>query len=260
MDPFSHHPGDSPLVVSVPHAGTFVPEGLADGLTDAARPLPDTDWFVDRLYAFAASLGATVVVAHASRMVVDLNRPADDTPLYPGRAGTGLVPEALFDGRPVWRQPVSAADRARRVADWWRPYHDHLRATLGQVRERFGHAVLWDAHSIRGRVPRLFEGQLPIYNLGTFGGRSCAPSLQARLEGVLADQPAPWVSNGRFQGGFITRGYGAPAEGVHAVQLELVQSAYMVEDPPTWDPARAGATRPVLLRLLTAARDWRPDA
>lgn len=252
--------GSSPLLISVPHAGVFVPDDVVSALRPAAALLPDTDWFVDRLYAFAAELGASVLVARASRMVVDLNRPADDAPLYPGQAGTGLVPETLFDGTTAWHDPISAADRDRRVRDWWRPYHDRLRATLDQIKQRHGHAVLWDAHSIRGRVPRLFDGRLPDLNLGTYGGRSCAPSLQAAVEAELDHGGHTWVSNGRFRGGHITRHYGDPANGVHAVQLEIAQEAYMVEEPPTWDGARASALQPTLVRMLTAARDWRPDA
>ena len=258
--PYTFVAGDSPLVVSVPHAGVGLTDAAAARLTDAARPLPDTDWFVDRLYAFAAELGASVLVAWASRMVVDLNRPADDAPLYPGQAGTGLVPETLFDGRPAWTAPLSDADRARRVEESWRPYHQRLRATLDAARAQHGHVVLWDAHSIPGRVPRLFDGRLPDLNLGTFGGRSCAAPLQSELERILQDQPRTWVSNGRFKGGWITRGYGDPGAGVHAVQLEIAQQAYMQEQPPVWDPVRAAALQPTLRRLLTAARDWRPHA
>jgi len=259
MQPYSFVAGDSPLVVSVPHAGVGLSDEAEARLSAAARPLPDTDWFVDRLYAFAAELGASVLVAWASRMVVDLNRPADDAPLYPGQAGTGLVPETLFDGRAAWTAPLSGPDRTRRVTDYYLPYHDRLRATLDAVRARHGHVVLWDAHSIPGRVPRLFDGRLPDLNLGTFGGRSCAPGLQSTLEQILGDQDRSWVSNGRFKGGWITRGYGDPAAGVHAVQLEIAQEAYMRAHPPAWDPGRAAGLQPTLRRLLTAARDWRPD-
>lgn len=260
MHPLTLHRGASPLVVSVPHAGTFLPDAVAADLAPAARGLPDTDFHVDKLVAFARDLDATVLVATHARMHVDLNRPADDTPLYPGQAGTGLVPETLFDGTPAWTRPLSAADKARRVEAVWRPYHDALRESLDAAKARHGHAVLWDAHSIRGRVPRLFEGRLPDLNLGTNGGRSCAPSLRDAAAAVLAAAPFTHVVDGRFKGGHITRHYGQPDAGVHAVQLEMAWHAYLDERalPPVWDPARAASLVRVLRDFAQALLGWRP--
>ena len=252
--------GESPLVVSVPHAGTLLPDTLGASLQDTAQPLPDTDWFVDQLYGFAKALGASLLVARYSRYAIDLNRPEDDAALYPGRAGSGLVPEADFAGRPLWTTALAPEDRTHRIEAFWRPYHAALDALLEKKRLQHGHAVLWDAHSIRARVPRLFEGRLPDLNLGTNGGRSCAPSLQAAVEARLAAHPWTWVSNGRFRGGHITRSRGRPETGVHALQMEIAQEAYMVEDPPTWDPDRAAPMQTTLRDLLVCVRDWRPHA
>ena len=132
MDNFSFIPGTTPLLVSMPHCGTDLPPELRPRLTEAALALPDTDWHVDRLYDFAAELGAGVLRATHSRYVVDLNRPPDDRPLYPGASNTGLVPTTLFDEGPVYRPnaapgPVEVAER---LARYWQPYHDRLAAEL----------------------------------------------------------------------------------------------------------------------------------
>ena len=260
MHPFSLHRGPGPLVVSVPHAGTWLPEDVAARLAPAARVLPDTDWHVDKLVAGLEDLGATVLIAHHARMHVDLNRPSDDAPLYPGQAGTGLVPETLFDGTPAWIRPPTPDDKAMRVEAVWRPYHQALRDALARARDRHGHAVLLDAHSIRGRVPRLFEGRLPDLNLGTNSGASCAPSLRRAAAAVLAAAPFTHVVDGRFKGGHITRAYGQPVERVHAVQLEMAWHAYTDERsmPPVWDAARAQSLRRVLRDLAGVLLRWRP--
>jgi N-formylglutamate deformylase len=256
MEIFQLHRGDVPLLVSLPHDGIALPPGLSDRLAPAARGVPDTDWFVSRLYAFARDLGASVLVPAFSRYVVDLNRPPDDASLYPGRNTTGLCPTTRFDGGPVYlpgAEPDEAEVQAR-VRTYWQPYHDALRGELARLRAAHGRVVLWEGHSIRSEVPFLFEGRLPDFNLGTAGGASCSPALQQRLEAVLAAQgDYRWVANGRFKGGHITRHYGAPADGIDAVQLELAQSTYMDEAAAAWDDARAAAVTPVLRALLAAA-------
>ncbi len=254
MRPLTLHLGDAPLLVSVPHCGAWLPPALASQLAPHAQDLPDTDWHVDKLYDFVPAMGASLLVAHASRYVVDLNRPADDAPLYPGQAGTGLLPTTLFDGRPLWTAAPDGApppDRADRIARWWAPYHQALRDTLDRIRARHGVALLWDGHSIRGTVPRLFSGRLPDLNLGTVGGRSCAPALRERAAALLADGPWSTVVDGRFQGGHITRHYGRPDDGIHALQLEMAWSVYLDEaDPQRWDPARAAPVKDHLKRVL----------
>src|SRR5690606_17082234 len=183
---------------------------------------------------------------------VDLNRPQDDTSLYPGQNTTGLCPAVQFSGEPVYLegQAPDADEIAARVDTYWRPYHEALRGELDRIRDRHGRAVLWEGHSIRGELPFLFEGRLPDRNLGTASGASCSPALQSRLEAVLAAQhDYDWVANGRFKGGYITRHYGEPDKGIEAVQLEISQRNYMDEDSFAWDEGRAAALQRKSTRL-----------
>ncbi len=249
------HRGTAPLLISLPHDGSDIPDALAARMTPEARRAPDTDWHVSRLYAFARDLGASLLVPRHSRYVIDLNRPPDDVSLYPGQNTTGLCPVVRFSGDPVYLpgQHPSPDEIARRIDMYWRPYHDALRDELERLRAAHGRVLLWEGHSIRGECPFLFEGRLPDLNLGTAGGTSCAPATQARLEAVLAAQTDfDWVANGRFKGGYITRHYGDPANGVEAVQLEISQRIYMDEDSFAWDEARAARTQSVLRALLDA--------
>jgi N-formylglutamate deformylase len=207
-DVFTLHRGDAPLLVSLPHDGSVIPDDIAARMTASARRAPDTDWYVARLYAFARELGASVLVPRHSRYVVDLNRPPDDVSLYPGQNTTGLCPVVQFSGEPVYRdgREPTAGEIAARIDAYWRPYHAALQAEIARIRAAHGRVVLWEGHSIRGEVPFLFEGQLPDLNLGTAAGASCSPALQARLEAVLSGQSRyDWVANGRFKGGYITR-------------------------------------------------------
>lgn len=256
MDTFTLHRGSAPLLVSLPHDGSAIPPELAARMVEGARRAPDTDWHVARLYAFARELGASILVPRHSRYVVDLNRPPDDTSLYPGQNTTGLCPAVQFSGEPVYLdgETPDAAEVASRVGTWWRPYHDALRGELERIRAAHGRVLLWEGHSIRGEVPFLFEGRLPDLNLGTANGASCGPALQARLEAVLASQrDYDWVANGRFKGGYITRHYGDPGKGVDAVQLEISQRNYMDEATFAWDDAEAASLQRVLRALLEAA-------
>lgn len=255
----SFHQGHLPLLISMPHAGLKLTPAVQDGLVDAARSLPDTDWHIPRLYDFARELGSSVVAAEYSRFVIDLNRPEDDQPLYVG-ATTGLYPATLFEGEPLFKegQVPSAQERARYLEQIWRPYHDTLRNELQRLREQFGYALLWDAHSIRSHIPHLFDGKLPDFNLGTFNGASCDPRLAERLQSVCAEaSDYSHVLNGRFKGGHITRHYGQPAAHVHAVQLELAQSTYMEETEPfAYREDLAQPTQAVLRDLLAAMLAW----
>ena len=256
MDIATLHRGTLPLLVSLPHDGSHIPGELAARMAPESRRAPDTDWHVSRLYAFAKTMGASVLVPTHSRYVVDLNRPPDDVSLYPGRNTTGLCPAVRFTGEPVYldgEQPT-AHEIAARVERYWRPYHALLSEELQRLRAAHGRVLLWEGHSIRAQCPFLFEGVLPDLNLGTSSGASCAPALQARLEAVLSAQgDYSWVANGRFKGGYITRHYGRPAEGVDAVQLELAQKNYMDEDSFEYDEARATRLVPTLRALLDAA-------
>ncbi len=245
--------GSRPLLVSLPHCGTGIPDALIGRYTERAQSVPDTDWHVERLYAVARALGASVLTPRWSRYVVDLNRPPDGAALYPGQSETGLVPTTGFDGEPLYRpgaEPDVDEMLARRER-YWRPYHEAIATELARLRERHGRAVLWDGHSIRSVVPRFFEGRLPDFNLGTADGRSCSPGLADRLGAVLAGQGAfSHVVNGRFKGGYITRHYGRPDQSIDAVQLELAQCIYMDEDRFTYDDDRAQPVQRLIERLL----------
>ena len=257
---FVMHPGTTPLLVSMPHVGTTVPADLAPRLTAAASALPDTDWHVDRLYDFVAALGAGSIGAVHSRLVIDLNRPPDDASLYPGRDTTGLCPTDLSDWSPVYlpgREPDAAEIAARRDT-YWQPYHDALDDALARLRARYGYALLYDAHSIRSRVPRLFDGVLPTFSIGSNDGRAADVGLVAAVEQVCQAAPdGPTVVDGRFKGGYITRHYGDPDNHVHAVQMELTQAAYMDEAPPyAFDEAKAARLRPTLRAVLETMLAW----
>ena len=256
-DVFDLHRGTAPLLVSLPHDGTALPPDIAARMTEAARGVPDTDWFVSRLYDFAREIGASVLVPKYSRYVVDLNRPPDDTSLYPGQNTTGLCPTRRFSGEPVYLpgEEPSAGEIASRVERYWRPYHDALRTELERLHAEHGRVLLWEGHSIRGSdLPFLFEGRLPDFNLGTAAGASCLPATQARIEAALAAQSRyDWVANGRFKGGHITRHYAEPARGIEAVQLETSQRIYMDEASARWNEALAQPARATIRTLVEAA-------
>ena len=258
------HRGSAPLLVSLPHVGTRIPDSLKSRLVDRALAAEDADWHLDWLYAFARDLGAGVVVPLHSRYVIDLNRPPENSPMYAGANNTELCPTRFFSGELLYRDGRVPGDGEvqARLLRYWRPYHDLLAGELARLKSEHGHAVLWDGHSIRSVLPWLFEGKLPDLNLGTAAGASCAPSLRAALMRVLAGQERyTHVTDGRFKGGYITRHYGQPQTGVHAVQLEMCWSTYMDEEPPyEVDTQRAAQLEPVLRSLLQAVLAWRPDA
>lgn len=252
--------GTLPLLVSMPHAGTHIPPAIASGMTGAALKLPDTDWHLEQLYNFLDAIGASVLVATHSRYVIDLNRPVDDTNLYPGQDTTGLCPVDTFHKDAVYLpgQQPDMPQMQQRAKDYWQPYHTTLENELQRMRAEHGIAMLWDAHSICSVVPRFFEGRLPDFNLGTASGLSCAPDLADQLFSSAGSATGYSVAlNGRFKGGHITRHYGRPADNIHAVQLELSQATYMEEQfPYRFDDMLAGQVRPVLQGLLEVMLDW----
>jgi formiminoglutamase len=252
--------GASPLILSIPHCGRELTPGLADRLTPEGRSLIDTDWWLERLYDFGTSLDATVLSARLSRYVIDLNRDPSGASLYPGQATTELVPTTTFAGAPLYldRQAPDPAEIAERKARWFDPYHAALAAEIARVNAAHGIVLLYDCHSIRSVIPRLFEGELPVLNLGTNSGASCTPALQAEIVRTLEEATAfSHVVNGRFKGGWITRHYGRPAENVHAVQMELACRAYMQEEFPfAYDENKAPAIRMVLLAVLMRMLRW----
>jgi N-formylglutamate deformylase len=257
---FTFYRGNAPLLLSIPHLGTFIPPEIAATMTEAAHATPDTDWHLDRLYDFAPGMNVSILGATHSRYVVDLNRPPDNANLYPGQNTTGLCPIDTFDSAPIYLEGCSpsAAQIAERRTQYWQPYHDQLRAELARLVAQFGKAVLWDAHSIRSVVPRFFDGTLPALNFGTVDGASCHAALSdAVFQHAKLDGRYSHVLNGRFKGGYITRHYGAPQRGVHAIQLEMTQETYMRESPPfDYAPIPAAQIQSVLRRFIEAALDF----
>ena len=254
--------GAARLIVSLPHTGTDIPPDIEAGLVSPWLARKDADWWIDRLCAFAADLGATVIRTAISRSVIDVNRDPGGASLYPGQATTGLCPTETFDGEALYRPGAEpdAAEIARRRAMYFEPYHGALEVEIARLRDAHGAVVLYDAHSIRSRVPSLFDGDLPQFNIGTHSGASCDPTLAAAVETVCAASGHTHVVNGRFKGGYITRRYGDPARGVHAIQMELACRGYMREpddlSPDSWpaqyDPNFAAPMEAVLREVLTA--------
>ena len=260
--PLRYLAGTTPLLISIPHSGTQMPESIAERLTPDAAKLPDTDWHLDRLYERFSSAGASVIAANYSRYVVDLNRPPDDQRLYK-TATTGLFPRVQFDGNPIYRTGLEPepAELQERLDTYYWPYHRRLASVLEEIRGEHGYAVLFDAHSILSRVPRLFDGQLPDLNLGTNDGHSCNDSIADRLLALLQRTPQySHVVNGRFKGGYITRHYGQPEHQIHAVQLEIAQSTYMREDGQfRYEEAIAERFLPFLTGWIRTLLGWNPS-
>ncbi|KAB8309151.1 N-formylglutamate deformylase [Rouxiella chamberiensis] len=258
-DPYHFIPGTAPILISIPHAGTHLTPEVASGLSDAALPLSDTDWHIPKLYDFARALGASILVGQYSRFVIDLNRPSDDKPLYT-TATTGLYPDTLFDGRATFKPGMTPTDAQRQqyLDEIWQPYHQKIQSELARMKQEFGYALLFDAHSIASVIPRLFDGQLPDLNLGTNSGESCAPALSEILEKTCQQQTRfTHVLNGRFKGGYITRAYGQPENNVHAVQLELAQVNYMEEiEPFSYSEDKASELQALLKPLLAGMVSW----
>ena len=254
--------GSTPLLISFPHVGTEIPADQRARYTPRALEVEDTDWFLDRLYGFAGAMGASLIVPRHSRYLVDLNRSSDNLPMYPGQNNTELCPTRHFTGDAIYRtgQAPDEAEIRRRVATYWQPYHDALGAQLAQLKAAHGHAVLFDAHSIKSELPWLFEGQLPHMNVGTVDGASCADGLREAVAGVFtAQQDFSHVLDGRFKGGHITRHFGQPQQRIHAVQLEMCWRAYMEESPPwRWHEGRAAGVTPLLRALVSTLIGWKP--
>jgi N-formylglutamate deformylase len=257
---FDFVPGTTPVLISVPHAGTEIPAEMAARMTGEALELPDTDWHVPLLYDFARHIGAGLIVAKHSRYVIDLNRDPSGKPLYPGADNTELVPLTTFGRDAVYRSGLAPDDDevAQRVARFWRPYHHKVASELEALKARHGIAVLWDAHSIPSVVPRFFNGKLPDLNLGSAKGASAAPELVEAVTKVFKTTNAfSSVLDGRFTGGYITRRFGQPQSGVHALQLELGQAAYMDDSPPyRFEQHRAAPLKALLLKTMEAVVAW----
>lgn len=262
MDWLRVHRGDAPLVIAFPHGGTDM-AGLDEQFISPWHAQIDTDWWIAELYAFAADMGATLVATDISRSVIDMNRDPSGTSLYPGQATTELCPTTTFDGEPLYRfgEP-DETEILQRLHSYHRPYHDRLTAELDRLKAVRGRVVLYDAHSIRSHVPRLFDGELPQFNIGTNGGATCASELETVVANICAASGRSHVVNGRFKGGWTTRHYGRPDDGIHAIQMELAQRGYMAEPaaithvnwPSPLDPNPA--IRPVLEQVIAATLDF----
>ena len=252
--------GDGPVILGLPHTGTFLPDAIRARLNARGQVLADTDWHIERLYDGLLP-GATTVRATFHRYVIDANRGADDASLYPGQNTTGLVPLTDFDGKPIWTEEPSAQDIADRKARFHAPYHAALAAEVERVRARHGVAILYDCHSIRSLIPFLFDGVLPDFNIGTNGGTTCDPRVEAAVHDLCAASGRSHVLNGRFKGGWTTRHYGQPQQGVHAIQMELAQSTHLATEAPpfAYDQAKAEALRVTLKAILERLAALAPE-
>ena len=255
--------GQAPLIVSIPHAGIDVPDDIADALQGLPLARHDADHHVDRLYAFATELSATMLHTAISRTVIDVNRDPSGQSLYPGQTTTGLCPTTCFDGTLLYkpgREP-DAPEIERRRGLYFDPYHDALTEEIARLRKLHPAVVVYDAHSIRSHVPRLFDGHLALFNIGSFDGKSCSPDLTAAAE--LACSGNTCVVNGRFKGGWITRHFGDPMNGIHAIQMELAMRGYLDEKgdwPPAWDAFHAAPLQSTLRKILSACLTFAKDA
>lgn len=263
MTAYHFQQGIVPLLISMPHVGTSIPDDIAAQMLPVAHEKADTDWHLRLLYNMAAELGASTIAAEYSRYVIDLNRSSDNANLYPGQDTTGLCPVDTFTKQPLYapQNLPTEAEVQRRISAYWQPYHQQLQRELQRLLNLHGSVVLWDAHSIASLVPRFFEGKLPDLNFGTADQQSCAPGLQTAIDNCLQDsadaKAYSHIFNGRFKGGFITRNYGKPANQIHAVQLEMSQCIYMNEAAPyAYRPDLATQVQPLLKQLLQACLDW----
>lgn len=256
--PYEFIAGRLPLLVSLPHDSTYVPPEIAARMTEAALATPDTDWHVAKLYDFAEDLGASVLTATHSRYVIDLNRNPSGTALYQGTSNTELCPVTTFQFEPIYKEDEEPDEPeiAQRTADYWQPYHDKIATELAALRSRFGVAILFDGHSIKSEVPRFYEGQIPDLNLGTASGASADPDLADKAFSTLLGHDYSAVWDDRFTGGYITRHYGDPANGIHTLQLELTWRTYMDETSFAYLPERSALLKPLLQSLLHAVIDW----
>lgn len=245
--------GTIPLLVSIPHCGTYIPDSINSRLTPEAQQQPDADWHLQRLYAFVTEMGGSLLTATHSRYAVDLNRPPNDESLYPGQTTTGLCPDQMFRGGAVYKdgKRLSPEETEERRKTYWEPYHNALQNELARLRARHKNVLLWEGHSIARTLPRLFQGSLPDFNFGTSDGNACSPLIQAAVEHEAKECGYSYVFNGRFKGGYITRQYGRPLNGVHAIQLEMSQEIYMKEEFPfSCMEELAERLEPVLKKLV----------
>ncbi len=247
------HHRNSPILISVPHDGSFIPKPILDNMHDFAHKTPDRDFFVAQLFSFAKDFDISLLKTNVSRYVIDMNRPADNSSLYPGKSTTELCPTSSFDNKELYIQKPSSEDIQQRITQYWQPYHQIIKDKLAVIKKQHGYAILIDAHSIKSRVERFFPGQLPDINIGTNGGQSCSLEIENKIRSVLASQNKySYVFNERFKGGYITRNYGKPIENIHAIQIELSQVNYLDERNNRYLTDKAENLKTVLIRLVNS--------
>lgn len=244
-----------PLVLSVPHCGTEFPEELKGHFIPEKMAAPDdTDWFVHQLYDFVGEYGVTLIRAKYSRWVIDLNRDPESAPLYTdGRIITGLTPESDFFGEAIYKSPTfipSEEERIRRRDAYFTPYHNKIKAILEDRMQEFGKVLLWDAHSIRRRVPTIREDAFPDMILGDNDEQSASAELIKIALDSLSMGSFNINHNHPFKGGYITRSFGLPSTGYHALQLEMSKELYMDDSELKYDADRAEKVRTILRQTI----------
>jgi formiminoglutamase len=246
--------GQGPIILGQPHGGTHVSDALMARLTPLGQALADTDWHIDQLYDGLLP-DVTIVRATFHRYVIDANRDPSGGSLYPGQNTTGLCPLTDFDGLPIWAegQKPGTDEIADRTARYHGPYHAALAAEVERIRALHGVAIVWDCHSIRSTIPFLFDGLLPVFNIGTNDGATCDNRISQAAITPCQTSGRPSVINGRFKGGWTTRHYGQPGRGVHAVQMELAQRAYLSAEAAPW-PYDAKVAKPARIVIGTALK------
>lgn len=252
--------GQSPILISMPHIGTYIPEPIRERMTETALKLADTDWHIEHVYDFAHEMGCSVLKSTYSRYVIDLNRDPDDTDLYPGQRKTGLVPKFDFQDNPLYQEGEEpcAVEEINRIAAYWQPYHEALSHEIARIKEEFGFCILYDAHSIASHLPLIYEGELPQLSLGTNHGKTLPPDLEHILFSQLKHTPFTSALNERFIGGHITRHYGQPDQNVFAVQMEINRNAYMQDEtyPYPYVEDEAVMLKTVLRQMITDMLHW----
>ncbi len=258
MNAFELLVGDGPIILAQPHGGTYVPSEIMAKLNDTGQALADTDWHIARLYDGLCT-NATIIKANFHRYVIDANRDPADVSLYPGQNSTSLCPLTDFNGSPIYKSGMEpgADEIANRQRTWHAPYHHALQSQIERVKSIHGNAIVYDCHSIRLRIPFLFEGVLPDLNIGTDNGRTCSPGLQSLVQKLATSSPYSTVLNGRFRGGWTTRHYGQQQNGVQAMQMEITQQAYLEHERAPWNYSekKSASLRPLLKQILEALAD-----
>jgi N-formylglutamate amidohydrolase len=244
---------NSPILVSVPHCGTHIPKDIEDNyLPERITNIDDTDWYVDRLYGFVEGLGITMIKANISRWVIDLNRNPESKPLYDdGRVITALTPVTDFNGQPIYaNNGPDNHEVKRRIETYFNPYYTKISNLLAEKRKHHAHVLFFDAHSIRRLVPGIRQEPFPDLILGDADQTSANAELIKTAESVLGNSRFTFQHNDPFKGGNLTRHFGKPSSGVHALQLEMSKVLYMDDSETVYDKKRAANVQAVLRPLF----------